>query len=73
MFVIHLNRQTLKTLISPNSSNQKDFFNEVGLYTFFLFYLWAQYEPIWTDFTAQTVTLGANLLIKAQAIHQNAK
>ena len=66
MFVIHLNCHTLKTFFSPpNSSNQNDFFNEIGLYTFFLLYLWAKYEPIWTDFTGQTVILGANLLVKA--------
>ena len=30
-------------------------------------------EPIWTDFTAQTVTLSAILLVKAHPIPQNAK
>ena len=35
--------------------------------------MWAKYEPIWTDCTAQKVTLGANLLVKAQTIPQNAK
>ena len=34
IFVIYLNRQTLKTFFSQNSSNQNDFFNEVDLYTF---------------------------------------
>ena len=73
MFVIHFNRQTLKTLFSPNSSNQNDFFNKVELYTFFLLYMWAKYEPIWKYFTAQTLTLGVNLLVKVQTIPQNAK
>ena len=68
-----LNCQTLKTLFSPNSSNKKDFFEKIGWYTFFLLYLWAKYELIWSDITAQTVTLGANLLFKAKTIPQNAK
>ena len=68
-----LNCQTLKTPFSPNSSNQKDFFEKIGWYTFFLLYLWAKYELIWSDITAQTVTLGANLLVKAKTIPQNAK
>ena len=38
-----------------------------------MLYLWAKYEAIRTDFTAQTVTLGANLLVKAKTIPQNAK
>ena len=59
---------TLKTLSSPNSSNQNDFFKKIGWYTFFLHYLWAKYELIWSDITAQTVTLGANLLVMAQTI-----
>ena len=63
MFVIYLNRQTLKILLSPNSRSQNDFFHEIGLYTFILIYLWAKYEPIWTDFTAQRMILGANLLV----------
>ena len=42
-------------------------------YTFFVFHLWAKYEPIWTNFTAQIVTLGANWLVRAQIIPQNAK
>ena len=33
--------------------------------------MWAKYEPIWSDITAQTVTLGANLLVMAQTIPQN--
>ena len=41
-----INCQTLKTLFSPNSSNQNYFFKKIGLYTFFLLYLWAKYELI---------------------------
>ena len=33
----------------------------------------SNYEPIWTDITSQTVTLGANLFVKAQTIPQNVK
>ena len=35
--------------------------------------MWAKYELIWSDITAQTVTLGANLLVIAQTIPQNAQ
>jgi len=35
--------------------------------------MWAKYELIWSDITAQTVTLGANLLVMAQTIPQNAQ
>ena len=55
--------QTLKNTFSPNSINQNDFVKKIGWYTFFLLYLWAKYELIWSDITAQTVTLGANLLV----------
>jgi hypothetical protein len=34
--------------------------------------MWAKYELIWSDITAQTVTLVANLLVMAQTIPQNA-
>jgi hypothetical protein len=34
--------------------------------------MWAKYDVIWSDITAQTVTLGANLLVMAQTIPQNA-
>ena len=34
--------------------------------------MWANYELIWSDITAQTVTLVANLLVMAQTIPQNA-
>ena len=61
-----------KNTFSPNSSNQNDFFKKIGWYTFFLLYMWAKYELIWSDITAQTVTLGANLLVMAQTIPQNA-
>ena len=61
-----------KITFSPNSSNQNDFFKKIGWYIFFLLYLWAKYELIWADITAQTVTLGANLLVMAQTIPQNA-
>ena len=46
---------------------------KIGLCTFFLLYLWAKYELIWSDVTNQTVPLGANLLVNAQTIPQNAK
>ena len=72
MFLIHLNCQTLKTLFS-NSSDQNEYFNKFGLYTFFLLYLWAKYTPIWTDFAPQTVTLGATLLVRAQTIPKSAR
>ena len=68
-----LNCQTLKTLFFlPDSSNQNTFFKKIKWYTFFLLYLWAKYELIWSDITSQTVTLGANLLVMAQTIPQNA-
>ena len=34
--------------------------------------MWAKYEPIWSDITAQTLTLEANLLVMAQTILQSA-
>ena len=43
----------------------------MGWYTCFLLYLWAKYDLIWSDITAQTVTLGDNLLVTAQTIPQN--
>ena len=61
-----------KNTFSPDSSNQNDFFKKIEWYTFFLLYLWAKYELIWSYITAQTVTLGANLLVMAQTIPQNA-
>ena len=67
-----LNCRNLKTLFSPNSSNQNNFFKKIGWLTFFFFYLWAKYELMWSDITAQTVSLGANLLVKAKTIPQNA-
>ena len=67
-----LNSQTLKTLFSPYSSDQDDFFKKSGWYTFFLLYMWAKYELIWSNITAHTVTLGANLLVMAHTIPQNA-
>jgi hypothetical protein len=63
MFVILLNGQNLKTLL----------FQILVIKMIFSLYLLAKYETIRTDFTAQTVTLGANLLVKAQTIAQNAK
>ena len=73
MFVIHLKGQNLKKTFTLNSSNKNDFLKKIWRYTFFLLNLWAKYEPIWTDLTAQTATLGANLLVKAQIIPQSAK
>ena len=64
-------RQTLKSLFSPNSCNPNDFFKKIGWYIFFILYLWAKYELIWLDITAQAVSLGANFLVKAQTIPQN--
>ena len=61
-----------KNTFSPNSSNQNDFFKKIGWYIFFLLYMWAKYEPIWSDITAQTVTLDSNLLVMAQTIPKNA-
>ena len=60
-----------KNIFSPNSINQNDFLKKIGWYTFFLLYLWAKYELIWSYITAQTVTLG-HLLVMAQTIPQNA-
>ena len=60
-----------KNTFSPNSRNQNDFFKKIGWYTFFLLYMWAKYEPIWSNITAQTMTLDANLLVMAQTIPQN--
>ena len=69
-----LNCQTLKTLFSPNSNNPNDFFKKkLGSIHFFLLHLWAKYELIWSNITAQTLSLGANLLVKAQNIPQNSK
>ena len=48
------------------------FLKKIGWYTLFILYLWAKYELIWSDNTAKTVTLGANLLVMAQTIPQNA-
>ena len=36
-----------------------------------LLYILAKYESIWSDISAQTVTLDANLLFMAQTIRQN--
>ena len=57
-----------KNAFSPDSSNQNDFFKKIEWYTFFLLYLWAKYELIWSYITTQTVTLGANWLVMAQTI-----
>ena len=63
-----LNCQTLETLVLQIKTI---LWRELGGIIFFL-YMWAKYEPIWSDFTAQTVTLGANLLVMARIIPQNA-
>jgi hypothetical protein len=34
--------------------------------------MWAKYEIIWSDITAQTMTLDAKLLVMAQTIPKNA-
>ena len=34
--------------------------------------MWPKYELIWSNITAQTVTLGANLLVMAPTIPQKA-
>ena len=67
-----LNCQT-KNTFSPRSSNQNDFFKKIEWYTFFLLYMWAKHEPLWSYIIAQVVSLGANLLVKAQTIPKNAK
>ena len=61
-----------KNTLSPNSSDQNDFFKKIGWYTFFLLYMWAKYEPIWSVITAQTITLDSDLLVMAQTIPKNA-
>ena len=50
----------------------KWFFKQIRWYTFFSLYLWAKYELIWTNFTAQTVILKSNTLVQAQTIPQSA-
>ena len=67
-----LNYQTVKTLFLQIIVI-KMIFQENWVVCFFLLYLWAKYEPIWLDIIGPTVSLGANLLVKAQTIHQNAK
>ena len=62
-----------KNTFPPHSSNQNGFLKKIGWYTFYLLYMWAKYELIWSDITAQTVTLGSNLLVMAQTIPQNAQ
>ena len=63
-----LNCQTLKALFLQILFIKMNFPKKLGSIHFFLLYLWAQYELIWSDTTAQTVSLGANLLVKAQTI-----
>ena len=60
MFVIHLNGQNLKTLLLQILVIKMIFLKKIGWCTL-------------TNFTAQTVTLGANLLVKAHPIPQNAE
>ena len=60
-----------KNVFSPNSSFQNYFIRKIGWYKFVLLYLWAKYELIWSDITALTVNLGANLLFKAKNTPQN--
>ena len=67
-----LNCQTLKTLFLQILVIKMIFSRKLGGIHYFLLYLWAKYELIWSDTTAQTVTLGANLLVKAQTIPQKA-
>ena len=70
--LIDLNGANLKKPFTPNSSNKNDFYRQISLNTFFCLYMWAKYEPIWTDFTAQTVILRANMIVQAQTIPQKA-
>ena len=65
-----LNCQTLKHFYLQILLIKMIFFKKIGWYKFFLLYLRAKYEIIWSDITAQAVTLGANLLVMAQIIHQ---
>ena len=67
-----LNCQTLKTLFLQILVIKIIFFKKILWYTFCIFYLWAKYELIWSDITGQTVNLGANLLVMARTIPQNA-
>ena len=74
LYLCHSSKRLESKNTFPSSSrNENDFFKKIVQHTFFLLYLWAKYEPILTDFSAQTVTLGANLLVKAQTISQNAQ
>ena len=73
MYVIHFNCQNLKTLLLKILVIKNDFCQENCVVYIFSPLPVAKYEPIWTDFTAQTVILGANLLVKAKTIPQNAK
>ena len=62
-----------KNTFSPNSNNQNYFFKKNGWYTFFLLYMWAKYELIWSNITAQTVTLGAKILKNIKSNPRNPK
>ena len=57
----------------PKKNNQNDFFKKIRWYTFFLLYLWAIYELIWLDITAQTVTLGAKIFKNIKSNPRNPK
>ena len=70
---IHLNGTTLKTLLLQILITKIIFFKQNRWYTFCCLYLWAKYEPIWTDFNGQTVILRANMNVQAHTIPQNAK
>ena len=66
-----LNCQTIKSLFLQ-ILEIKHFFKKTGVYTFFLLYLWTKYELIWENITAQTVTLGANMLVCHCKVNHNA-
>ena len=57
-----------KNSFTPKSSNQNNLFKNFGCV-----YIWEKYEPIWTDLTAQTVILRANMIVQAHTIPINAK
>ena len=54
IFVIHLNDTTLKTLLVQILVTKIVLLSKLGCFSF-SFYLWAKYELIGTDFSAQTV------------------
>ena len=66
------NCQTLKMIFLQIQVIKMIFSIKLGGILFSL-YLRAKYELIWFDITAQTLSLGTNLLVKAQTIPENSQ